>query len=113
MASFLVTDELAAVGFSDARRTRRLIAIVEDLAAKPNASVAQARRDRSAMQEMYDSCVNRRVKAAAIIRAHAAKRVDRMAGESTLLAIQDTTELDYMVKRLTVQKTLANATPSE
>ena len=37
-----VSEELGAANLGDARRTQRLIRIVEDLAAKPNASVLQA-----------------------------------------------------------------------
>lgn len=96
-----VSEELAAADLGDLRRTRRLIAIVEDLAAKPNASVPQASRDKAAMQGMYDFWANRRIDADAIIRAHAIRCVDRMAGESTVLAIQDTTELDYSHHRST------------
>lgn len=53
-----VSEELAAANLGDARRTQRLIRIVEDLAAKPNASVPQASRDKAAMQGMYDFWAN-------------------------------------------------------
>ena len=96
-----VSEELAAADLGDLRRTRRLIRIVEDLAAKPNASVPEASRDAAAMQGTYDFWANRRVDADAIIRAHAIASVDRMAGETTVLAIQDTTELDYSHHRAT------------
>ena len=49
-----VSEELEAADLGDLRRTRRLIAIVEDLAAKPNASVPQASRDKAAMQGLYE-----------------------------------------------------------
>jgi hypothetical protein len=96
-----VSEELEAADLGDLRRTRRLIRVVEDLAASPNASVPQASRDRAAMQGMYDFWANRRVDADAIIRAHAQRTIERMAGESTVLAIQDTTELDYSHHRST------------
>jgi hypothetical protein len=96
-----VAEELGESNLGDARRTGRLIRIVEDLAAKPNASVLKASRDKAAMHDVYDFWANRRVDADAIIRAHVLKSVDRMAGESTVLAIQDTTELDYSAYRAT------------
>lgn len=96
-----VADELGDANLGDARRTQRLIRVVEDLAAKPHASVPQASRDKAAMQGVYDFWANRRVDANAIIRAHAIRCVDRMAGETTVLAIQDTTELDYSHHRST------------
>ena len=37
-----VSEELGGANLGDARRTQRLIRVVEDLAAKPNASVPQA-----------------------------------------------------------------------
>jgi hypothetical protein len=44
---------------------------------------------------MYGFWSNCRVDANAIIGAHAQKTIERMAGHQTVLAIQDTTELDY------------------
>jgi hypothetical protein len=96
-----LSEELGAANLGDARRTQRLIRIVEDLAAKPNASVPQASRDKAAMQGMYDFWSNRRVDADAIIGAHAQKTIERMGEHQTVLAIQDTTELDYSAHRST------------
>jgi hypothetical protein len=96
-----VSDELGEANLGDARRTQRLIRIVEDLAAKPNASVPQASRDKAAMQGMYDFWANRRVSPDAIISAHAQKTIERMSEHQTVLAIQDTTELDYSAHRST------------
>jgi hypothetical protein len=73
-----VSDELGEANLGDARRTQRLIRIVEDLAAKPNASVPQASRDKAAMQGMYDFWANRRVSPDAIISAHAQKTIERI-----------------------------------
>lgn len=96
-----VREELGGAQLGDARRTQRLVRIVEDLAAKPNESVPQASRDRAAMQGMYDFWSNRRVDADAIIGAHAQKAIKRMREHQTVLAIQDTTELDYSHHRST------------
>jgi hypothetical protein len=96
-----VSEELSGANLGDARRTQRLICVVEDLAAKPNESVPQASRDKAAMQGMYDFFANRRVDADAIIGAHAQKTIERMSEHQTVLAIQDTTELDYSHHRAT------------
>ena len=53
-------SELAKADLGDRRRNRRLIKIVEDLAAQPNESVPQASRDTAAMQGMYEFWANRR-----------------------------------------------------
>lgn len=97
-----VSEELRDVDLGDARRNRRLVEIVEDLAAQPNASVPQAMRDQAAVQGVYDFWANRRVQPEEIIAAHARRTVERMAEHTTVLAIQDTTELDYSSHRSTV-----------
>jgi hypothetical protein len=43
-------DELKATNLGDSRRHQRLVTIVEDLIAQPNASVLQAGRDDAAVQ---------------------------------------------------------------
>lgn len=90
-----VSEELRDVDLGDVRRNRRLVQIVEDIAAQPNASVPQAMRDDAAVQGVYDFWANRRVQPEKIIAAHARRTVERMAEHRTVLAIQDTTELDY------------------
>ena len=69
--------ELADANLGNGRRTQRLIRIVENLAARPNASVPQASRNVAAMQGVYDFWANQRV-ADAIIGVHAQKTIDRM-----------------------------------
>lgn len=96
-----VSEELSGANLGDVRRTRRLIRVVEDIAGQPTASVPQASRDAAALQGMYGFWSNCRVDAKAIIAAHAQKTIERMAGETTVLAIQDTTELDYSHHRST------------
>jgi hypothetical protein len=73
-----VADELADANLGNGRRTQRLIRIVENLAARPNASVPQASRNVAAMQGVYDFWANQRVDADAIIGVHAQKTIDRI-----------------------------------
>jgi len=79
----------------DRHRNRRLVKIVEDLAASPESSVPLASRDRTALQGMYDFWGNPRIKAASILDAHVWSAVHRSECRGVVLAIQDTTELDY------------------
>jgi hypothetical protein len=72
-----VSEELSGANSGDARRTQRLIRIVEDLATRPNASVPQASRNVAAMQGVYDFWANQRV-ADAIIGVHAQKTIEWM-----------------------------------
>lgn len=62
------TEELVSADLGDVRRNRRLVSIVEDLAASPESSVPLASRDRA---------------------------VERSECWDLVLAIQDTTKLDY------------------
>ena len=87
--------ELARADLGDVRRNRRLVRIVEDLAASPESSVPLASRDRAALQGMYDFWANPRIRAEDIFAAHRASTIDRIERYPIVLAIQDTTELDY------------------
>ncbi len=58
-----VAEELRTASLGDKRRNRRLIKIVEDLSAMPQASVTQAARDGAAVQGTYEFWGNVRVKA--------------------------------------------------
>lgn len=93
------SEELSGVELGDARRKRRLVRIVEDLSARPGASIPQASRDAAAMQGMYDFWANPRVSASDILAGHQGSVVKRMDGHETVLAIQDTSELDYSEHR--------------
>ncbi|NEP57769.1 MAG: IS4 family transposase [Symploca sp. SIO2G7] len=88
-------EELKTANLGDIRRNRRLVTIVEDLSAQPNASVTQAARDNAALQGIYEFWANRRVKASSILAAHRDSTLERVAGEKIVLAVQDTTELNF------------------
>ncbi|MGJ5676893.1 MAG: IS4 family transposase, partial [Nostochopsis sp.] len=88
-------EELKGADLGDKRRNRRLITIVEDLSAQLNESVTQASRDAAAVQGVYEFWANPRIKAEAIISSHASSTVERIKDHEIILAIQDTTELDF------------------
>jgi hypothetical protein len=90
-----VAEELRDVDLGNERRNRRLIQIVEDLAGSPESSVPLASRDRAALQGMYDFWSNPRIAASDILAAHVASAAHRSECHQLVLAIQDTTELDY------------------
>jgi len=73
--------ELDHANLGDRRRNRRLVKIVEDLAASPESSVPLASRDRAALQGMYDFWANPRIKAASILDAHVWSAVHRSSFE--------------------------------
>jgi hypothetical protein len=88
-------EELKTASLGDKRRNQRLIKIVEDLSAMPIASVTQAARDKAAVQGIYEFWGNVRVKAEGILAAHRDSTLARVEGQEIVLAVQDTTELDF------------------
>jgi hypothetical protein len=58
-----------------------------------------ASRDGAALQGMYDFWSNRRVSGAGILGGHQASTIERIRQEKVVLAIQDTSELDYSEHR--------------
>jgi hypothetical protein len=88
-------EELKTASLGDKRRNRRLIKIVEDLSAMPIASVTQAARDGAAVQGIYEFWGNVRVQAPEILAAHRDSTLERVSAQSIVLAVQDTTELDF------------------
>jgi hypothetical protein len=87
--------ELQFADLGDTRRNQRLIRLVSDLAAQPNASVSQASGDLAATQAAYDFWQSPRVKPEAIVLAHQRSTVERIKQHSIVIAIQDTTELNF------------------
>ena len=81
-------EELKYSDLGDRRRNQRLIKIVEDLIAQPNASVPQASRDNAAMQGMYEMWANRRIEPLSILTGHTARTVERCLEHPTVLLIQ-------------------------
>jgi hypothetical protein len=87
--------ELKFADLGDVRRNQRLICLVEDLAAQPTASVPQASRNQAATQAAYDFWHSPRVKADAIGQAHQRSTLERVLDHKMVLALQDTTELNF------------------
>jgi len=87
--------EFGHADFGDARRTQRLIQLAEQRGAAPNASIPQACGDVAATKAAYRFYDNDAVTEEAILGSHQKATWERMAQESVVLAVQDTTELDY------------------
>jgi hypothetical protein len=90
-----VSDELGAVDLGDQRLNQRLIATAEQLAGQPTAPLNQACEDWAATKASYRLFQNERVTAAAILEPHQTRTQARMAKHALVLAVQDTTYLDY------------------
>lgn len=94
MSSWAATELLSA-NFGDARLTRRLIGLTTALAAHPTASVPEACGNSAATKAAYRFWDHDAVTPEAIHAAHQQALLGRLAGVSCLLAIQDTTALDF------------------
>lgn len=89
-------NELRDAQFGDRRLQHRLVRIVEDLVAKPTASVPEACGDWPATKATYRFWNSERVTPTAIRAAHQESTKERIEeGHAMVLNIQDTTDLDF------------------
>ena len=79
----------------DVRRTRRLIQLVDDLAAQPTGSIPRASGGWVETKAAYRLLDNPALDGREILEVHTQRAAERMQGQSIVLCIQDTTELDF------------------
>jgi hypothetical protein len=94
MSSWAAT-ELQTTDMGDVGRNRRLVHLVEDLAARPESSVPQASRDAASTQAAYDFWQSPHVLPQDILAGHRDSTVERVKQQLIVLAIQDTTEFNF------------------
>ncbi|MEH2212307.1 IS4 family transposase [Nostoc sp.] len=87
-------SELQQADLGDARRNKRLVRIVEDLAAQPASSVPQACGDIAATSAAYDFWNSPYFQPSDIRNAHIKSTIERVKDHDVILAIQDTTNID-------------------
>lgn len=87
-------EELQPADLGDARRNKRLVRIVEDLAAQPASSVPQACGDIAATSAAYDFWNSPYFQPSDIRNAHIKSTIERIKENELILAIQDTTNID-------------------
>jgi hypothetical protein len=75
-----VTQELGHAELGDARLSKRLVKVVEDLAEQPEASVPQACGDWAATKGAYRFWDNDKVEPDSILSAHQQSTVNRIQG---------------------------------
>lgn len=90
-----ITEELGRTDLGDKRRTKRLMQIVSNLSANPEASVPQASVTWSETKATYDFWDSPYLKPYMITKGHQDATKERISQEPVVLAIQDTTELNY------------------
>lgn len=87
--------EFGAAELHDARRTARLIRMAEQLAERPSQSLPEACEDRAQLKAAYRFFANKKIASSEILKSHVAATAGRVAQEPLVLAVQDTTSLDY------------------
>jgi Transposase DNA-binding/Transposase Tn5 dimerisation domain len=87
--------EVGAAALGDPRRIRRLATLLSDLAARPGEGLPAACATPAATKAAYRFVANEAIAAAAIVDAHIAATTARVRGAPTILALQDTTALDF------------------
>src|SRR5262245_54213746 len=87
--------EFRAIELGDKRLERRLTGVAEDLAARPQAPINQASDDWAATKAAYRLFANPKVSEKRIFAAHRECTVQRMQEQPSVLAIQDTSYLNY------------------
>ncbi|WP_338072305.1 IS4 family transposase [Halorhodospira halochloris] len=92
--------EFAHVSLGDQRLQQRLIRVGRALAAQPTASLPQACGNRAATQAAYRLFAHPRVTMNSILGSHYQATVSRCHAEPVVLAVQDTTTLNYVAHPL-------------
>ena len=83
------------VELGDARRTRRLIKLVEDLSARPTGSIPVVNGGWAETKAAYRLLDNPALEWREMLEVHTQRTVERMRGQAVVLCLQDTTELDF------------------
>ena len=88
-------DEISYVDFGDKRLNRRFRLIIKKLTAKPSVSIPQACGNWAFTKAVYRFLNSSKVKPEIIRNAHIASTVERIKSYDTILAVQDTTNINF------------------
>ena len=88
-------EEFCAAVLGDARRTKRLIALAHAVGQRPSASLPAAAQDPAMLKAAYRFFDTDTVEPAAMLASHTSSTHDRCASVAVVLAVEDTTELDW------------------
>jgi hypothetical protein len=87
--------EFGGCGLGDARLTRRLISLAQDFYAQPMASLPCACGSRAKTKAAYRFLGNERTTMQTLLEPHYRSTEARMAAHAVVLAVQDSTSLNY------------------
>lgn len=88
-------DEFGDAALGDVRRTARLVHLASILGAQPSASLPDATDDPATLKAAYRFFDNDYVRAEAMLNSHVQSTTRRMQSVPLVLALQDTTTLDW------------------
>jgi hypothetical protein len=88
-------EEFAEADLGDVRRNARLVHLASVLGAQPSASLPDATDDPATLKAAYRFFDNDYVRSEAILRSHIQSTTRRMQAVPLVLAVQDTTYLDW------------------
>src|SRR3712207_6782137 len=94
-ASLWAEEEFGDAELGDVRRTARLVQLAASLGAQPSASLPEATEDLAALKAAYRFFDNDHIQADAILTSHVRATTTRLAQVPLVLALQDTTYLDW------------------
>jgi len=88
-------QELGSARFRDERLNKRVIQIATDFSNKPTQPINHASEDAAAMKGAYRFFSNRKVESKNILEPHVDNTMKRLSDYPVVLAVQDTTSLNY------------------
>jgi len=95
-------EEFGGCRLSDARLRQRLLIMARDFYARPTANIAQACGSRAKTKAAYRFLDHQDIVMDTLLQAHYRATETRLRGHPVVLAVQDTTSLDYTTHRATV-----------
>lgn len=96
-----IMDEFRSAQLGDQRRTKRLCQLAESFAERPAASIPKATGDWGQSCGAYRFLDNEQVAPAAILAPHQSRTLERAATVPLVLAVSDTTSLNYSTRPAT------------
>jgi hypothetical protein len=93
--TFNMAEEFAGVDFNEKRLEKRFRKTMETLSKDPRQLIYGSSANRAEAKAIYNLPGNDKFDRSEILRAHRAATIRRMEGQSLILAVQDTTSVNY------------------
>ena len=88
-------EEFGYADLGDSRRTARLVQLASALGTRPSLSVPEASGSMACTKAAYRFFANQDIRSQAIMESHVTSSIARMREVETVLAVQDSTSLDW------------------